>query len=173
MHFLLSLYHLIDFFSLCCIWHFVQGCIKEQQFRMMNYGLKERLGYFGITIQCLLQGQKNSRMSFPIICVVEEGEEGEGGESKPEGWEGRKGRKEVRKWRNDRTKEIQFYLFGAWETSPLSEFSLQCFPGYILKPMSNFSCPCKSSPLNLLGDTHRSISHPAVGRVAEGCPSLP
>lgn len=50
---------------------------------MMNYGLKERLDYFGITIQCLLQGQRNSKMSFSIICVREKGEGREGRESKP------------------------------------------------------------------------------------------
>lgn len=50
---------------------------------MMNYGLKERLDYFGITIQYILQGQRNSRMSFSIICVGEEGEGREGRESNP------------------------------------------------------------------------------------------
>lgn len=79
---------------------------------MMNYGLKERLDYFGIIIQCLLQGQRNSRMSFSIICVGEEREEREGRESKPGRIRRQKG-KEGRKWRNDRTKEIQFLLFGA------------------------------------------------------------
>lgn len=71
---------------------------------MMNYGLKERLDYFGIIIQCLLQGQRNSRMSFSIICVGEEREEREGRESKPgrtrrqKGKEGNGGMTEQKKY---------------------------------------------------------------------------
>lgn len=87
------------------------------------------------------------------------------------GWEGRR---EGRKWRNKRTKERQLLLFGAlrkdstlWWVFPTG------LSGQILKLTWIFTGAYKNSPLNLLGAIHRSTSHPALARVAKGCPPLP
>lgn len=65
--------------------------MSEQQFRMMNYGLKEKAGLFWNHYSVPSAGTKELQNdSFSIICVEEEGERRE---SKP----GRTGRQEGRK----------------------------------------------------------------------------
>lgn len=67
---------------------------SEQQFRMMNYGLKEKAGLFWNHYSVPSAGTKEFQNdSFSIICVEEERERREGEESKP----GRMGRQEGRK----------------------------------------------------------------------------
>ena len=93
--FLLPLFHLLDFFSLCCVCDILfRVAVSEQQFRMMNYGLKEKAGLFWNHYSVPSAGTKEFQNgSFSIICVEAEGERREGRESKP----GRMGRQEGRK----------------------------------------------------------------------------
>lgn len=88
------------------------------------------------------------------------------------GWEGRKGRKEMEEWQNKRN-TISSVWSAVKPLHSLMSFLYHAFQGKFSDPlMSSFSCPCKISTSNLLEATHRSISHPAVVRVAEGCPPL-
>lgn len=93
---------MLDFFSLCCVCDILfRVAASEQQFRMMNYGLKEKAGLFWNRYSMPSAGTKEFQNdSFSIICIEEERERREGRESKPGSMgkkEGNEGMKEQKK----------------------------------------------------------------------------
>lgn len=75
---------------------------------------KSRLGYSGNTAQCLLKGQRNSKMTdFQLFVLKKRGKEGKGSKRGL-------GRQAGRKGMNEQKKD-NFFCSWHWESSPFSK----------------------------------------------------